>query len=33
MDEPAGTWSYVRVLVIEVLVVLGLWAFGRHFSG
>ncbi|OPZ01572.1 MAG: hypothetical protein BWZ09_02682 [Alphaproteobacteria bacterium ADurb.BinA305] len=32
MDEPVRTWSYVGVLVIEALVVLGLWAFGRYFS-
>lgn len=31
--EPDRTWSYVAVLVIEALVVVGLWIFGRYFSG
>ena len=35
--EPAApvdrTPSYVAVLVIEAVVVLGLWGFGRYFSG
>jgi len=27
------TASYVAVLLIEAVVVLALWAFGRYFSG
>jgi hypothetical protein len=33
MDEPDRTWSYIGALLVEALVVLGLWAFGRYFSG
>ena len=28
-----GTPSYIAVLLVEALVVAGLWAFGRYFSG
>lgn len=33
MNEPDRTWSYVGALLLEAVVVLGLWVFGRHFSG
>lgn len=33
MDEPDRSWSYIGVLLVEAVVVLGLWAFGRYFSG
>ena len=31
-DEPF-TATYVAVVVVEVLVLAGLWLFSRHFSG
>ncbi|HSK10430.1 MAG TPA: hypothetical protein VK911_12700 [Vicinamibacterales bacterium] len=31
--DPDRTWSYVAVLAIETVVVIALWALGRHFSG
>jgi len=30
-DRPM-TKTYVGVLVVEVIVLVGLWAFGRHFG-
>lgn len=31
--DPDRTRSYLAVLLIEAVVVLGLWVFGRYFSG
>ncbi len=33
MDERDRTWWYIGVVLVEAVVVLGLWAFGRYFSG
>lgn len=32
-EQDSMTWTYIAVIVVEILVIALLWAMGRYFGG